>query len=184
MSTYPALRRLAGGSWERLTSFREDAIVRAIRGGGMARVKVHRILRMLDGIRKRFGRITLAPLRLMNDEEAEQLLLELPGVGPKVARCVLLYSLDREVFPVDSHCRRILMRLGLLPNNVDRKAAHDFLQELVPSPIRKTLHINLVHHGRAVCVPGVPRCGVCVLRSRCLTGRSRLGLVGGASSYE
>ena len=175
MSTYPALRRLAGGSWERLTQFREDAIVRAIHGGGMARVKVHRILRMLDRIRERFGRVTLAPLRSMSDEEAEHLLRDLPGVGPKVARCVLLYSLDRSVFPVDSHCRRVLMRLGLLPRGVDVKSAHDFLQALVPTQLRKTLHINLVHHGRAVCIPGVPRCGVCVLRARCPTGRARLG---------
>jgi endonuclease III len=65
------------------------------------------------------------------------------------------------------------MRLGLLPFTVDVKAAHDFLQELVPSRIRRTLHINLVHHGRATCFPGVPRCEVCVLRNRCPTGRAR-----------
>jgi endonuclease III len=184
MSTYPALRRLTGGSWRRLTEFREDDIVRAIHGGGMARVKVHRIRRMLDYIRERFGRITLAPLRSMNDEEAERFLRGLPGVGPKVARCVLLYSLDREVFPVDSHCRRVLMRLALLPITVDVKAAHDFLQELVPARVRRTLHINLVHHGRAICVPGVPRCDVCVLSSRCQTGRARLDNSEGGRNNE
>jgi endonuclease III len=53
---------------------------------------------------------------------------------------------------------------------VDAKAAHDFLQALVPTRLRRTLHINFVHHGRAVCIPTVPRCGVCVLRGRCPTG--------------
>jgi endonuclease III len=60
-----------------------------------------------------------------------------------------------------------------LPKRVGIKQSHDFLQALVPKPIRRSLHINLVHHGRAVCVPLNPRCDRCVLSSRCLTGQSR-----------
>ena len=172
-STYPALRRLVGGAWARLRSMPENRIVQQIAGGGMARVKVHRILGMLDGIAARFGSVTLAPLRRMSDADAEAFLRSLPGVGPKVARCVLLYSLDRDVFPVDSHCRRVLARLGLLPPGINVKASHDFLQELVPNGIHGTLHINLIHHGRSVCLPGRPRCDVCRLLERCVTGQLR-----------
>jgi endonuclease III len=92
-------------------------------------------------------------------------------VGPKVARCVLLYSLDRQVFPVDSHCRRVLGRLGFLPPRVDIKASHDFLQAIVPTEIRRSLHVNLIHHGRQICVPRTPDCGRCALLSLCPTGR-------------
>ena len=173
-STYPALRRLVGGSWARLREIPERKILRSIHAGGMARVKVHRILGMLDGIAARFGQVTLAPLHAMNDAEAEHFLRSLPGVGPKVARCVLLYSLNRAVFPVDSHCRRVLARLGLLPPDVDIKASHDYLQELVPNAIRGSLHVNLIHHGRAVCVPIGPHCEGCVLVTRCPTGRKTL----------
>ena len=173
-STYPSLRRLAGGRWDRLREIPVKAIVQSIRAGGMAGVKVARIRGMLDVIAKRFGRATLSPLGRMNDDDAESFLRSLPGVGPKVARCVMLYSLDREVFPVDSHCRRVLARLGLLPEDVDIKQAHDFLQALVPKPIRRSLHVNLVHHGRAVCAPVNPRCGECVLLARCPSGRLRL----------
>lgn len=172
-STYPALRRLVGGAWARLLSIPERRIVRQIAGGGMARVKVRRILGMLDRIAARFGSVTLAPLRRMSDADAEAFLRSLPGVGPKVARCVLLYSLDRDVFPVDSHCRRVLARLGLLPPRIDVKASHDFLQELVPHGIRATLHINLIHHGRSLCVPGGPRCEICPLLEQCVTGQAR-----------
>jgi endonuclease III len=171
-STYPALRRLVGGAWARLREIPESQVFDSIRAGGMAQMKVHRILGMLDGIAAKFGRVTLAPLRRMTNAEAEEFLRSLPGVGPKVARCVLLYSLDRAVFPVDSHCRRVLARLGLLPTDVDIKAAHDFLQALVPVPIRGSLHVNLVHHGRAVCLPLVPRCEGCVLVRRCATGQT------------
>lgn len=41
--------------------------------------------------------------------QAREALLQLPGVGPKVADCVLLFGFDRtEVFPVDTWIARIL----------------------------------------------------------------------------
>ena len=136
----------------------------------MARVKARRLRGIAESLRYRFGRVTLAPLRHMNDAEAEQVLRTLPGVGPKVARCVLLYSLDRNVFPVDSHCRRVLTRVGLVPPGVAIKASHDFIQPLVPTKMRRSLHINLIHHGRTVCVPTRPDCDRCLLADLCATG--------------
>ncbi|MGD0159788.1 MAG: DNA glycosylase [Candidatus Bathyarchaeia archaeon] len=44
-------------------------------------------------------------------EEAKEELLTLPGVGPKVADCVLLFSLERlEAFPVDVWVRRVVLK--------------------------------------------------------------------------
>ncbi len=43
--------------------------------------------------------------------EAKAKLLELPGVGPKVADCVLLFSLDKtEAFPIDIWIKRAIVR--------------------------------------------------------------------------
>lgn len=168
--TYPTLRRLVGGAWERLLSTPELGALRVMESGGMARVKLARLRAQFEQLRERFGRVTLEPLRHMSTEEAEGVLRSLPGVGPKVARCVLLYSFDRDVFPVDSHCHRVLSRLGFLPTAVHVKAGHDFLQDLVPPPIRRSLHVNLVRHGRDTCTPGVPRCLDCPLLSLCPTG--------------
>lgn len=173
-STYAALRRLARGSWERLLDVPVAILAQVLEGGGMGQVKAERLRGQLLGIRARFGRTSLAPLRRMEDAEIEGFLRSLPGVGPKVARCVMLYSLDREVFPVDSNCRRVLSRVGLLPPQVHVKAGHDFLQQLVPKHLRRSLHVNLVHHGRAICVPGNPRCEVCPIVDLCATGRSRV----------
>lgn len=51
----------------------------------------------------------LEDLRAMNYEEARKSLLTLAGVGPKVADCVLLFSLDKlEAFPVDVWISRIM----------------------------------------------------------------------------
>lgn len=116
--------------------------------------------------------LTLEFLRGMRDNEVEQFLLDLPGVGKKAARCVMSYALDRDQFAVDTHVARIFARLGLVQDRA--KPDHDAFQELVPSRMRKRLHINLVHHGRAVCSGPEPRCRQCVLVSFCSHGHDRL----------
>ncbi|MBX8643449.1 MAG: DNA-3-methyladenine glycosylase 2 [Thermoplasmata archaeon] len=51
--------------------------------------------------------VDLLSLRRMGYEEAFNLLTEFDGVGPKVADCVLLFSLDKlEAFPVDRWVKR------------------------------------------------------------------------------
>lgn len=109
-------------------------------------------------------------LRDMSDVDAERFLRALPGLGPKSARCVMAYALGRRAFAVDTHVHRIFQRLGVLPSK-DRKADMDPFQEAVPPDARTRLHMNLVHHGRAVCRSQGERCGECVLVSFCKRGR-------------
>lgn len=50
-------------------------------------------------------------IKKMNYEDAKKELLKLPGVGEKVADCVLLFSLDfLEAFPVDTWVRRFMIK--------------------------------------------------------------------------
>ncbi len=114
--------------------------------------------------------LTLDFLRALSDEEAERFLVRLPGIGPKSARCVLAYSLNRPAFAVDTHVHRVFSRLGLV-TPAGRKKDHDPFQDAVPKGARKRFHINLVHHGRAICRAKKPKCGDCVLVSFCPGGR-------------
>ncbi|HEX2092246.1 MAG TPA: hypothetical protein VHG28_07575 [Longimicrobiaceae bacterium] len=170
---YTELHRAVAGHWEELLKCPDDQLLEVLRRGGMADVKLRRLRAQLHTIRAAFGEVTLEPLRELATEAAEEFLVSLPGVGPKAARCVLMYSLGRAVFPVDSHCLRVLDRLGFVPSGMDRKKAHDFLQELVPPEIRFTLHVNLVHHGRLLCTPTNPDCDRCPLLDLCPTGLLR-----------
>lgn len=53
----------------------------------------------------------LQNLRHMAYDEAKKTLLDFPGVGQKVADCVLLFSLQKpEAFPVDVWVRRVMIR--------------------------------------------------------------------------
>jgi endonuclease-3 len=113
----------------------------------------------------------LSALRRMTTADAEAYLCSLPGVGVKSARCVLMYSLGREVFPVDIHSLRIMHRLGWVDWQGQRaESVADAAQRGVPPGLRKALHALLVQHGRLVC-KSRPRCASCILRAMCPSGQ-------------
>ena len=60
----------------------------------------------------------------MNDAAAQAYLTGLPGVGPKKAACVLLFSLSRPLMPVDTHVHRVARRLGIIDDRVTAAQAH------------------------------------------------------------
>lgn len=146
-------------------------ISRVVCWGGLQNQKAAAAKEIIKRLIKNFGKPTLAPLKRMTDAECERFLMGLPGVGKKVARCVMLYSLDRQVFPVDAHCWRIAGRLGW--NGNGRNASHasdnaiDHLQDLIPPALRFSLHVNMVSHGRTVCTALSPKCRECVIKAFC-----------------
>lgn len=117
-------------------------------------------------LRQEFGRATLAPLRTMTDGEAEAFLVSLPGVGAKVAKCVLMYSLEREVLPVDVHVHRLATRLGFKTKK-RADTSQELIEQAVPPRLRYGFHVNALAHGRAVCRPRTPRCNACVVSAWC-----------------
>ena len=156
-------------TWEEVASARPRSVAAAIRSGGLANTKAPRIIAVLREIRRREGSIDLGWMRKASDGEVEQYLVSLPGVGPKTAACVLAFSLGRPALPVDTHVARVATRLGLLPARTPSAAAHRILAELVPAPIRVSMHVALIRHGRTICRAGRPRCEMCPLRDLCPT---------------
>jgi DNA (cytosine-5)-methyltransferase 1 len=169
--------------WVELLEAPEEEVAQVVRPAGFHRQRAQQLRELLSqvasanhehGVGPASGSsedLTLNFLRSMSDAEAEAFLCSLPGIGLKSARCVLAYSLERTTFAVDTHVHRIFMRLGLVTTN-GRKRDHDPFQEVVPPQIRKRLHINLVHHGRAVCRTSSTKCADCVLISFCKSGRT------------
>jgi len=148
-----------------------EYIARPIASGGLSNQKAKAIREIYDALAEKFGEPTLKPLRKMGDKEAEAFLLSLPGVGKKVARCVLMYSLGRQVFPVDTHCWRIARRLGWVrPTQKDKHCTPrdmDRLQSKIPPELRHSLHVNMISLGRGICTPNAPRCVECPISGCC-----------------
>jgi endonuclease III len=177
-STWSQLRA-AFPTWDAVERAPALAVARVLREGGLYRQKTRTIRRLLAEVRHVAGRLSLDHLRTINDEDAERLLTRLPGLSWKAARCVLLYSLGREVLPIDSNTFRILKRTGILSHRAvyRRRTLHDAIQAAVLPPRRRALHVNLVVHGQRTCLPRDPQCGQCPLFVDCpkvgLSARSR-----------
>lgn len=154
-------------TWEAVRDAPMRDIARVIRDAGLSRVKARQIKSLLSRLIADFGSLSPRPLRRMTTGALEAYLADLPGVGLKTARCVMMYSLDRTVFPVDTHCMRLFVNLGLIGGRMRFEYAQDLLQDAVPVDIRKTLHVNTVAHGRETCVPRHERCGQCVIADMC-----------------
>jgi endonuclease-3 len=95
-------------------------------------------------------------------------LLELPGVGPKVANCVLVYAFGRDAIPVDTHVHRLSNRLGWV-NTQTPQQTEKALRGLVPRQFWLLLNELFVAHGKEVCLPRRPRCKMCPIGRYCDT---------------
>lgn len=161
-------------SWDEVRVARESEIEDAIRVGGLAHIKAGRIKRVLNEIHDARGETSLDFIAQMPDGEARDFLLRFQGVGLKTASCVLMFSLGRPVFPVDTHVHRIARRLGLIASSVSADAAHDILGDMIPDDLVYSVHVNLVTHGRRTCKAQNPKCGECVLLTLCPYGQARM----------
>ena len=168
--TYAALRR-SYPTYKALADASETEIAEVIVNGGLSSQKAHKIKQILDEIIERFGKPSLAPLKRMSDIEREKFLTSLMGVGKKTARCVMMYSLGSQVFPVDLHCWRICRRLGWIrptrPNKSCSPKDMDRLQSKIPLELRFNLHVNMVSLGREICTTRTPKCSICPIRQYC-----------------
>ncbi len=163
---FQALRRRYP-DWEQVINAPTGELEETIRGGGLARTKAPRIQAILRGIVEQRGRLDLEFLRDLPLPEARDWLAALPGIGPKSAAIVLLFSVGRPALPVDTHVYRVARRVGLLPPRTDVVAAHDVLQAELRDDEVYAFHVELVRHGRDTCRAPRPRCHLCPLTDRC-----------------
>jgi endonuclease III len=153
--------------WDMVSKASRRSVRSSIWNAGLADQKSGYIKAIVRRLENDFGEVSLRALKQMGDVAAERYLLSLRGVGVKTARCVLMYSLDRHVFPADIHCLRIMRRLGWIESvNRSPRTVADLAQACVPPPVRKKLHIRLVQHGRAICRPR-PKCDLCCIKGVC-----------------
>ena len=155
------------GNWETLRGKPAAQVIRVITQAGLGEQKARYIIGIVERLYAEFGRVTLEPLKGWPDTEVEAFLTTLPGVGVKTAKCVMLFSLDREVLPVDAHAARVTERVGLVATSTSGTRTHEVLEWLVPRENRMDFYVNAVAHGRAVCRARDPKCGECMIRRFC-----------------
>lgn len=100
-------------------------------------------------------------------EKARGELLEMPGVGPKTADCVLLFAGDRDVLPVDTHVNRTAKRLGLVNLGKGSEGVKTRLEAIIPENERGKAHLLFIELGREFCKAPSPACEACPIAELC-----------------
>ena len=154
-------------TWEHVARARTSSLEAAIRIGGLAKTKAPRIKAVLREVRAREGSISLERLGSLSGDEVVTYLTSLPGIGAKTAACVLAFSLERPVLPVDTHVARIAQRLGVVPARTSPERVQERLEHLIAPRSRIGAHLDLIAHGRSTCTAQRPACERCVLRDLC-----------------
>ncbi len=163
---YQGLRRRFP-TWEQVRDASVEEVVQAIRPAGLANQKGPRIQQVLREITFQHGSLDLGFLAGMPPEDVSAWLRAFKGVGPKTAAIVLLFSLGKPAFPVDTHIYRVSGRIGLRPAKMSAEQTHAHLARLLPPESYYAAHLNLIRLGREICQARRPNCPVCPLQDLC-----------------
>lgn len=95
-------------------------------------------------------------------------LLKLPGVGRKSANLIMGDVFGKPAIVTDTHCIRIVNRIGLVHDTKDPKKVEMELWKLIPGEDGSDFCHRLVYHGREVCTARTkPYCDKCCLIDIC-----------------
>lgn len=95
-------------------------------------------------------------------------LLALPGVGRKSANLIMGDVFGEPAIVTDTHCIRLVNRMGLVDGIKDPKKVEMELWKLIPPQEGSDFCHRLVYHGRAVCTARTaPFCEKCCLADLC-----------------
>jgi len=150
----------------------EEEISKAIKPGGLHRIKAGRIKKISEYVLKNYNGNLSWVFEMPKDKVREE-LIKIPGIGDKTAD-VLLSSIhgQREAFVIDTHMQRIAKRLGL----VDKKASYKEIQKKLNNffpwkKISKEKEERIVGLfwllAKHTCKAIKPRCNECILNEVC-----------------
>lgn len=95
-------------------------------------------------------------------------LLKLPGVGRKSANLIMGDVFGKPAIVTDTHCIRLVNRMGLLDGVKDPKKVEMALWKLIPPEEGNDFCHRLVYHGRDVCTARTsPHCEKCCVSDLC-----------------
>lgn len=134
---------------------------------------IERIVRPC-GLGKSKARDISACMKMLRDEYNGQIpkdfnaILKLPGVGRKSANLIMGDVFGEPAIVTDTHCIRLVNRIGLVDGIKEPKKVEMVLWKLVPPEEGSDFCHRLVYHGRDVCTARTkPYCHKCCLQDIC-----------------
>jgi endonuclease-3 len=137
-----------------------------LRTGGLFRQKA-RVIKEVSRTLIQEWKGSMASILSLPIEDARRELLQLPGVGPKTADVVLLFSARKPVIPVDTHVNRVSKRLGFTPEDADYETMRKMLESIFKPEDYAVVHVLIILHGRKCCKARTPLCANCPVNVYC-----------------
>ncbi len=145
-------------------------IEEAIRVGGLYRNKAGKIKELSKIILRQFHGsldfIFSEPI-----EKSREQLMSIPGVGPKTADVVLLFSAEKPIVPIDTHVNRVSKRLDLAPLKGGYEDVRQSLEALYKPSDYLAIHLLLISLGRRYCRARTPLHRLCPVNVFCPTAK-------------
>ena len=98
-------------------------------------------------------------------------LTSLPGVGRKTANVIRCHIYNDDSIVVDTHVKRISRLLGLTDTDDAVKAEFE-LMKIIPKDHWQRINLQMIDHGRNICISGRPKCEICALREYCPSAKN------------
>lgn len=159
-------------AWEDLVRAPVARVARIIDDVTLPGDKARHLTTALKMIEAKVGWLSLNHLKALTVDEARWELQVLPGVGVKVAACVLNFSdLAMRSLVVDTHVHRVARRIGLVGAGDTTHAYHTLMDMAPPSWTADDLfelHWLLKRGlGQMLCPHEAPKCGACPVKAMC-----------------
>ncbi|KAH9776004.1 putative DNA glycosylase [Citrus sinensis] len=135
-------------TWEHVLAAEQKCIENAIRCGGLAPTKAACIKNILKCLLESKGKLCLEYLRGLSIDEIKAELSRFRGIGPKTVACVLMFHLQQDDFPVDTHVFEISKAIGWVPTAADRNKTYLHLNQRIPKELKFDLNCLLYTHGK------------------------------------
>ncbi len=167
-NSYKAFKNLKDKfkNWEDVARMPKSKLLKLIKIAGLGEQKSNAIKGFLNKQLSQKGKINLDYLKKMTDDKVIKELSAFKGIGLKTSACVLLFSMDRNVCPVDTHVHRTLNRIGAVKTKYPDKTFFE-IKNFIPEKSAHSLHTNLIRLGREICKPLNPLCSVCPIMKNC-----------------
>lgn len=150
---------------EVLAQLDPEEIVSLVRVAGLQEQKARAIVAVAQYFVERWGGDPWQVVR-QSRESIRSELVRLPGVGEKTVDVLLLIHHPEAAMPVDTHIRRVALRLGLVQPGSYKKI-RDQLETLYAPSVRRKADFLLLMLGRTYCRARNPKCEECPVRDLC-----------------
>jgi endonuclease-3 len=151
----------ADGLAEHLAAADRETLAETIQPAGLHNQKSATLQRLAERVLAGYGGAAGfdAFVREGDPDEVRAELLDMKGVGPKTADCVLLFAGGQGgVFPVDTHVHRIYRRLGIAAPDADHEAVRAAIESDLPAEKCGFGHTATIQFGREYCTARKPAC--------------------------